>query len=191
MVAQPKPKLTAAEYLALEREAEVRHAFLDGDVFAMTGASRPHNLINMNISACLHGQVRAKGCEVYTSDMRVHIPETGLYTYPDIVVACGEPRFEDAELDTLLNPTLIVEVLSPSTEDHDRGGKFVHYRSIDSFVDYLLVAQKQVHVEHFARQPDGRWLLTETHDPASTIELESIHATLTVRDIYDGVPGLA
>ncbi len=191
MVAQPNPKLTAAEYLAFERDADVRHAFLDGDVFAMTGASRPHNLINTNISTNLHGQVRARGCEVYTSDMRVHIPETGLYTYSDVVVACGEPRYEDAELDTLLNPTLIVEVLSPSTEDHDRGSKLVHYRSIDSFVDYLLVAQQRVHVEHFARQADGRWLLTETHDPASTIEIASIGDTLTVRDIYDGVPGLA
>ncbi len=191
MSAQTEAKLAAREYLALERASQVRHAFLDGEVFAMTGASRPHNLIAGNLFASLHGQLKQGPCEVYTHDMRVHIPETGLYTYPDIVVACGEPQFEDTELDTLLNPSLIVEVLSPSTEDHDRGSKFVHYRSIAEFSDYLLVAQARIHVEHFARQAGGQWLLTETNDPKATIELTSIGGVLAVNEIYDGVPGFS
>ena len=122
MSSQAKAHLTAEEYLALERKAPYKSEYLKGEVFAMTGASRRHNLISLNIGAELRAQLRQRPCEVYTSDMRVKLGATGLYTYPDVVVVCGEPAFEDAEVDTLLNPILLVEVLSKSTEDYDRGG---------------------------------------------------------------------
>ena len=122
MSSQAKAHLTAEEYLALERKALYKSEYLKGEVFVMTGASRRHNLISLNIGAELRAQLRQRPCEVYTSDMRVKLGATGLYTYPDVAVVCGEPAFEDAEVDTLLNPILLVEVLSKSTEDYDRGG---------------------------------------------------------------------
>jgi Uma2 family endonuclease len=191
MAALPQKYVSPEEYLALERAAETRNAYLDGEIFAMTGASRPHNLITANVLASLHGQLRGRDCEAYASDMRVHVPTTGLYTYPDVVVSCGDPSFLDAELDTLLDPVVLVEVLSPSTEDHDRGSKFVHYRSIPSFREYLLIAQENVHVEHMVRQGDGRWLLTELRDPQQTVTLEAIDCSLVLAEIYESVPGIA
>ena len=123
---------------------------------AMGGASREHNLIVGNTFASLHAQLRGRGCEVYSNDMRVHIPATGLYTYPDIAALCGEPEFEDDQCDTLLNPRIIIAVLSSSTEAYDRGAKFVHYRSITSLQAYVLIAQGLPHIELFAREPTTR-----------------------------------
>lgn len=190
MSAEPQRRLTVEEYLALERESETRHEYLDGEVFAMSGASREHNLIGTNLVGALYSQLKRHGCEQYANDMRVHIPATGLYTYPDLVVVCGEPRFEDDERETLLNPNLIVEVLSPSTEDYDRGRKFAHYRSVPSLQIYLLAAQDRAHVEVFTRQPDGRWLLWETDDLGDSIELPEAGAILAMAEIYDRVPGV-
>jgi Uma2 family endonuclease len=119
-MALPKPRYSPSEYLAMEREAPTRSEYLNGEIFAMAGASRRHNLITMNVGAHLWGQLRQGPCEVYSRDMRVKVSATGLYTYPDLVVVCGEPELEDAELDTLLNPTLLVEVLSKSTADARR-----------------------------------------------------------------------
>jgi Uma2 family endonuclease len=130
-----------AEYLALERAAEHRHEYVSGRVYAMTGASREHNVIATNTSRALGNQLSGRPCETYQSDMRVKVSETGMYTYPDVVVACGTPAFEDAYVDTLLNPTVIIEVLSPSTEAYDRGEKFAHYRRLPSLREYLLIAQ--------------------------------------------------
>ena len=130
MSAEPQHKWTFEEYLAYDRESEVRYEYLDGDIFAMGGASRKHNLVNSNIQAALHPQVRIHGCEIYVCDMRVRIPATDLGTYPDIVVVCGEPQFEDEKEDVLTNPTLLVEVLSPSTGDYDHGKEFAHYRTL-------------------------------------------------------------
>ena len=132
MSAVPKPYLTPQEYLARERRAETKSEYLRGGVFAMSGASRNHNLVATNVAAELRQQLRDRDCEVHQSDMRVKISSTGLYTYPDVTVVCGEPEFEDEEVDTLLNPKVIVEVLSPSTADYDRGGKFTHYRRLPS-----------------------------------------------------------
>ena len=132
MSAVPKPFLTPQEYLARERRAETKSAYLRGEVFARAGASRKHNLVWTNVAAELRQRLRESDCEVYQSDMRVKVSPTGLYTYPDVTVACGEPQFEDAEVDTLLNPKVVVEVLSPSTADYDRGGKFTHYRRLPS-----------------------------------------------------------
>ncbi len=190
MSAEPQRHLTVEEYLALERESETRHEYLDGEIFAMSGASREHNLIGTNIVGALHPQLKRSGCEQYANDMRVWIPSAGLYTYPDVVVVCDPPHFEDDERETLLNPTLIVEVLSPSTEDYDRGRKFAYYRSIPSLQVFVLVAQDRAHVEVFTRQPDDRWLLWETDDLDGTLELPEIGATLKMADVYDRVPGI-
>jgi Uma2 family endonuclease len=134
MASDPKQRLTVQEYLTLERQSETKSDYLAGESFAMTGASRRHNLISGNIFADLHAQLSGTACEVYTGDMRVRTP-TDLLCYPDIVAACGEPRFDDDEFDTLLNPTLIVEVLSKSTEAYDRLTKLDHYRGIPSLVE--------------------------------------------------------
>ncbi len=191
MGAEPQPHLTEAEYLAFERDSECRHEYLGGEIFAMSGASREHNLINTNLVVALHPQCRKRGCEVYANDMRVRIPETGLYTYPDIVVTCGDPHFEDDQHDTLVNPSLIIEVLSPSTEDYDRGRKFAHYRSLASLQAYGLIAQSRAHVEIFTRQPLNRWLLWETNDLDAVVEIPAVHASLTFAEIYDRVPGIS
>lgn len=181
---QPKSHLTPAEYLALERRTERRSEYLDGEVFAMGGASRRHNLICLSIGATLWNQLLDRPCEVYTSDMRVRVAATGLCTYPDVVVACGEPSFEDSELDTLLNPTLIVEVLSESTADYDRGAKFEHYRAIPSLREVLFVAQNDPHLLHYRRQADDTWLLSEARDPEAVLSLPSIGADLALADVY-------
>jgi Uma2 family endonuclease len=119
--------------------------------------------------------------------MRVRIPATDLFTYPDVAVVCGEPRFDDAEMDTLLNPKVIVEVLSKTTESYDRGAKFEHYRTLSSFTDYILVAQDRPHVEHFSRQGENRWLLTEVTEPSGILELSGLGCTLPLAEIYDRV----
>lgn len=153
----------------------------------MTGASRRHNLVAGNVFAALHAQLAGRGGEIYTHDMRVQVPAADLFTYPDVAVACGGPQFADAETDTLVNPTLIVEVLSPTTESYDRGNKFAHYRTLPSLAEYLLLAQDRVHAEHFVRQEDGGWLLTETADIAAALDLPSIRCTLALSAVYDRV----
>lgn len=187
MVSQSVTYLTPEEYLALERRAEYKSEYLDGEIFAMVGASRKHNLISVNIAASLHAQLRKQPCEVYTSDMRVRVGSARMYTYPDVVVVCGEPHLDDEHLDTLLNPTVIVEVLSGSTEAYDRGLKSEHYRKLEPLEEYLLVAQDRVHVENWVRQPDNLWLLSETDNLQDTVQLPSINCTLTLTDIYDRV----
>ena len=151
----------------------------------MTGASREHNLIVTNVVAELRQQLKRRPCQVYPNDMRVKVDASGLYTYPDVVVACGETRFEDEQVDTLLNPTLIVEVLSASTEAYDRGEKFEHYRKLGSLAEYLLIAQDRPHLEQFVRQPDGHWLLSEWHGRDSVARLPSNDATLALAEVYD------
>ncbi len=187
MTRQAKTYITPEEYLALERQAEHKNEYYDGEIFAMTGASRKHNLIALNIGADLHNQLKGRACEAYLNDMRVHIPATGLYTYPDVVVVCGEPQLEDEHLDTLLNPVLIVEVLSKSTARYDRTSKFSDYRSIPSFIEYLLVSQDEYRVEHNTKQTDGRWLLTEYRSLEDVAPLDSIRCLLSLKEIYDKV----
>ena len=182
---EPDHYLSVPEYLAFERESEIRHEYVDGQIFAMSGASRRHNRISWNIVEALGPQLRDGGCEGFVSDMRVRIQDYGIFTYPDVVVVCGEPQLDEEEgLETLLNPTFIVEVLSPSTEDYDRGRKFAYYRSIPSLELYLLVAQDRVHIERFERQPAGMWTLFETDDLATELELPAIDARLSLEDIY-------
>src|SRR5436853_6974426 len=157
MSQQLKSFVSPDEYLRLECQAEYKSEYLNGEIFAMSGASRQHNLITVNIGAELNRQLRGKPCEAYMSDMRVKVRSNTFYTYPDVAVVCGEPQFEDKEVDTLLNPTLLVEVLSQSTERYDRISKTSYYRTIDSLQEHLLVAQHEVRVEQYLRQPDGQW----------------------------------
>jgi Uma2 family endonuclease len=185
MSSLPRPQFSPQEYLALERRAEYRSEYFDGEIFAMAGASREHNLIAGNAFASLHGQLKGRRCEAYPGDMRVRVSQPGLYTYPDVVVVCGEPEFEDAEVDTLLNPTLIVEVLSPTTEAYDRGEKFAQYRTLASLAEYVLIAQDRYRVERFARQPDGQWLFAAAHRLDQVISLASIDCRLPLAEVYD------
>jgi Uma2 family endonuclease len=185
--AQPKPFLTPEEYLEIEREAETRSEYLDGEMFAMSGGSREHNLIVTNLVRELSLQLKRRPCEVYSSDQRVRVPETGLYTYPDIVVVCGDPLFEDEAVDTLLNPLLIVEVLSPTTEAYDRGKKFEGYRTIPTLAEYVLVSQREPLVEQFLRQDGQHWLFTATSGRERAVSLASIQCELALAEIYDKV----
>lgn len=178
-----KKTWTPQEYLAWEQDQPVRHEYLHGEVFAMAGASAEHNDIVANLLRELGNALRDKPCRPRGSDQRVKIPETGLYTYPDALVVCGQPQYEDEKRTTLLNPTVLVEVLSESTESYDRGKKFRHYRSIPSFRDYLLVAQDDVWVEHYVRAADGAWMLYDTL-PGGTIALASCGVELRVDELY-------
>lgn len=187
MSLQPKTHLTPEEYLAIERKAEYKSEYFNGEMFVMAGASERHALIVTNVVAELRGQLRHRPCTVYSTDLRVRVSPTGLYTYPDVIVVCGQAQFADDQKDTLLNPTLIVEVLSESTKDYDRGGKFEHYRSLASLSEYVLIAQDKYHVEHFVRQPDNRWLLWETNRLEDTIHLPSIECALALIEVYDKV----
>lgn len=177
---------TAEEYLTLERSASSKSEFHDGQIFAMTGASRAHNLITVNIGGELRNQLKTRPCEAYISDMRVKAATARSYHYPDIAVVCGKPEFEDPSVDTLLNPTLLVEVLSPSTEAYDRGGKFAHYRKIATLREYLLVMQDQPSIERYLRQGDV-WILSEAIGLEASMSLESIDCVLSLREVYDKV----
>lgn len=188
MSSNPKLYFTPQEYLEIDRKSEFKSEYIDGQIVAMTGASREHNLIVTNLVRELSAQLKGRPCELYPNDMRVRIPATGDYAYPDAVVVCGEPQFEDGNVDVLVNPTLIIEVLSDSTESYDRGKKFRNYRSIKSLAEYVLVAQDDCRVEQFVRQPNGRWLLTETRFFESEVELEAVECKLLLREVYDKVP---
>ncbi|MBL8152648.1 MAG: Uma2 family endonuclease [Anaerolineae bacterium] len=179
--------MTQDEYLAFERGSDSRHEYFNGETYAMSGASGRHNMIVASLIGLLYAQLRQRPCRIFPSDMRVKTPAPLLYTYPDITVTCGEPpRYEDVSIDTLLNPSLIVEVLSPSTEHYDRGMKFECYRSIPSLREYLLVAQDRIHVEHYLRQ-NTQWVLTDPGGPDSELALPSIECSLLLSDIYEQV----
>jgi Uma2 family endonuclease len=178
---------TREEYLAFERASEEKHEYLAGEIYAMVGASRQQNLIVVNIVTALGVQLKGRPCEIYASDMRVGIPAVGSYTYPDVTAVCGTPEFEDAEVDTLLNPTVIIEVLSPSTEMYDRGRKFQNYRTLASLKEYILVSQDTHRIEQFVRQENEQWLLTDATGPDNRITLPSINCTLALADVYDKV----
>ncbi|WP_420128668.1 Uma2 family endonuclease [Longimicrobium sp.] len=180
------PYATPAEYLAAERKAAEKSEYINGHVYAMAGASRVHNLIVVNTVSELRTQLRGRRCEAYANDMRVKVERTGMYTYPDVIGLCEEPRFEDENVDTLLNPTVIIEVLSPSTERYDRGEKFAHYRRLESLREYILIAQDIRRIDHYLRDGDT-WVLTEVSEPESALVISSLSCTLRLSDIYDRV----
>lgn len=187
MTAQPKKYITEQEYLAFERVHIKKHEYFDGEIFAMTGGTITHNLLAGNTFASLHRQLRGKGCRVLNSDMRIKVTTTGLNTYPDITVVCGQILFLDERRDTITNPAVIIEVLSPSTERYDRGMKFQNYRTIASLCDYVLIAQDKQHIEHYIRQENGQWLFEEATTLQGTIALTAVDGVLSLADIYDGV----
>jgi Uma2 family endonuclease len=175
--------ISAEEYLALERLALTRSDYLDGRVLPRPASNHQHNLIAGNLFGELYIRFRDRPCRAYVGDMRVRVTDTGLYTYPDVVALCGEPRFEDAEVDTLLNPQIVVEVLSPKTEAYDRGEKFAHYRRLESVQEYVLIAQDRVSVEVFRRQGE-QWLLTDLRRPEDVLRLEAVGCEIPLSAIY-------
>jgi len=185
MAVAARKHLEFEEYLALERAATIRHELVKGEALAMVRASRRHNRLVTNLVMALGPQLRGGPCELYVSDMRVRAAAAGLVAYPDAVVACGERRFHDEEADTLLDASLIVEVLSRTTADFDRGTKFAAYRTLPSLADYLLVAPEAMHVEHFSRQEDGSWRLVEVAGRDATLDFPSIGCRLSLSELYD------
>jgi Uma2 family endonuclease len=186
MVALPdNPRWTEAEYLAFERSSQERHEFIDGYVVAMAGASPEHDLIMTNTLASLHSQLIGRPCRVFSPDIKVRVAHSKLYTYPDIKVVCGAAIFADDQKDALLNPNVIIEVLSDSTEAYDRGDKFIQYRKLESLQEYLLISQKRVQIERWVRQLDNRWLLADEVQAADgSLELTSVGCTLAMADVY-------
>jgi Uma2 family endonuclease len=172
------------EYLALERAADYKNEYFNGEAFAMSGVSRYHDRINADFMGELRQQLGNGPCEDYTSSMRVKVSPTGLYTYPDGTVVCGEAEFEDDHVDTLLNPTMILEVLSPSTEAYDRGAKFEHYKNIPTLTYYVLVAQNKPRVEIYTRQDEGTWIYKDVTGLETSVELPIIGCSLPMSRIY-------
>ncbi len=180
----PKRLLTPVEYLLQERRAAFKSEYYQGETFAMAGATREHNLIVGNLVREVGNGLKGRKCEVYPSDMRVKITASGLYTYPDVTIVCGVPEFEDDEGDTLLNPTVLFDVLSDSTEAYDRGTKSAHYRRLPSLKEYVLIAQDQPSVERYVRQPDGGWVLREYTRLEETVALDGIPVQVPMSEIY-------
>ena len=178
------PFVPPEEYLEHERKADSKSEYHDGQVYPMSGASRWHNRINAQLYSLIDAHLAGGSCEWYLSEMRLLVEATGLYTYPDLSVVCGESRFADDHIDTLLNPILLVETLSPSTENYDRGGKAAAYRKIPSLQELLLIEQKSFEVELQRRSPDGSWLLIGAAGLEASIELQSIGYTLRLSELY-------
>ena len=179
--------LSIREYLAFERASEFRHEYLDGQLREREGASLNHNYLNVNIMVALHNQLRDLGCVTMSSNMRVRVPGAAFYCYPDTLVVCGAVELEDEHEDTLLNPCVVVEILSPTTEAFDRGEKWAQYQGSKILRDYLLVAQDRICIEHFARQSDDSWLLRTYENQSDIITLTVVPSTLNLSDIYERV----
>ena len=187
MATVPKSYISHQQYLAQERMAKFKSQYFGGEMFAMAGGSREHNLIVANIVRELGNELKDRRCEVYASDMRVKVSKSGLYTYPDTSVVCDTPEFEDDQFDTLVNPKLLFEVLSESTESYDRGGKFRQYREIDSLKEYVMVSQDRVSVECYLRQAGDRWLLKEIQSIEESVTFDSIQVTIPLAELYRNI----
>jgi Uma2 family endonuclease len=195
-LAQPQPSYTIEEYLALERQSEERHEYLDGQIYAMAGESLEHSRICVNLAGELRAQLKGKPCEVLSPNMKVRSgpyikqqkTNKGLFSYVDVTVVCGESQFHDEHRDVLLNPTVIIEVLSPTTESFDRGEKFLRYRThIEALNDYVLVSQTKPLIEHFLRQSNGQWLFSSISGLENSLYLTSIDCHLRLAEVYDRV----
>jgi len=184
MAARPQHWLTPEEYLEIERAAEFRHEYYNGQMYLIPGGSLQHAVIIANLTAALHQALRSRPCLVANADLRTRTAAEGLYTYPDVSVVCGRPKFADRRTDTLVNPSLIVEVLSPSTERKDRGVKFAQYRTVESLQEYALVSQEEHRVEVFRRQEGGHWLLTEFVGLEAHARFESVDTSIPLAEIY-------
>lgn len=182
-----KRHYTPEEYLEFERNSQFKHQYYKGEIFAMGGASFAHGQLISNLIKLLGIHFEGSDCQAIPNDLRVKVDKTGLYTYPDVAVVCGEPQFEDDVLDTLLNPKLLIEVLSDSTEAFDRGEKFAQYRTIKSLEEYILVSQRDYRIEVFMRRSDGQWVFSEAAGLDATVEFNSITCSLKFRDVYERV----
>jgi Uma2 family endonuclease len=180
-------RYSAAEYLRLERKSEVKHELINGHIVAMSGGTRRHATICDSLTERVRARLRGTSCRAYSAALRVTIKATGNYTYPDLSIVCGEAEMEDREEDTLVNPRLIVEVLSPSTERHDRGWKFQNYQLIPSFEEYVLVSQEEPRIERFVRQGDVGWLMTAVTDLDQSVHFDSVELELPLAEIYEEV----
>ena len=173
------------EYLAFDDATPGKHWYANGQIYAMAGGTPRHSAICANVGAALNRIVAKRKCLVFQSDLRVQVAETKLYNYPDVTIVCGPIERHPKSRNTVVNPTLIVEVLSKATEADDRGAKSTHYRALSSLKEYLLVSTSGEHIEHFRRLDDGKWLLTEAHGRAASIELPALEGVLSLADVYD------
>ncbi|MBS2019537.1 MAG: Uma2 family endonuclease [Deltaproteobacteria bacterium] len=187
MASRAPTVFTEVEYLALEAASETKHEFLDGAIVAMAGASPAHNALAANVTVALGRLTRGKGCITLTSDQRIHVPPTGLYTYADVLVACGERRYKAGRPASLLNPTIIVEVTSETTEDYDRGKKLINYQSIPELRDYVLVSHRERRIDHYRRGDHGEWIVATHTAPDARVLMSGLGEAFTVNDIYEGV----
>jgi Uma2 family endonuclease len=188
MSMQPRTFISEAQYLERERKADHKSEYLRGEIFAMAGASVAHVIINDNLVMMLGRELIGSGCRAFTRDLRLRIPASGLYTYPDFMVICGPMERAELDPDTATNPKVIIEILSASTENYDRGNKFADYRTLPTLREYLLISQDRIHVEHHTWQQDGSWVLRETSDGDALVVFESVRVRFTLREAYEGVP---
>ncbi|MCP9494824.1 MAG: Uma2 family endonuclease [Pyrinomonadaceae bacterium MAG19_C2-C3] len=188
MSSQPKYRYTLEEYFELERASEVKYEYFNGEVFAMSGASPEHEAVFGNVFTSLRNQLRGRSCSVFSSNLRVKVPAAPPYRYPDLTALCAQPEYEViGGIRALTNPTLIVEVLSSSTEGYDRGDKFIAYKSIPSLGEYLLIAQHRPHVTHYVKQPDGKWSYEDANEITDTLMLPTLDCTLALSEVYQDV----
>jgi Uma2 family endonuclease len=187
MSASPQPRITPEQYLEFERAADFRHEYYEGVVYAMSGGSSSHSILIASVTAALYVALRKRPCTVTTADMRLRVTPNGLYTYPDVMVHCGAPQLADGRKDTLLNPTVIIEVLSPSTEAYDRGFKFHQYKLVESLQEYALVSQTEPRVEIFRRQPHGTWLIQDSLGVQAKCPFQSLDCEIDLADLYEKV----
>jgi len=180
-------KLIVEEYFALDEKAERKSEFFDGEMFAMAGASRTHNVLTRNLTGHLFARLQGGSCQVFVADLRVKVNKTGLYTYPDLLIVCGPPEYAPENRDTLTNPKVVIEVLTDSTEKYDRTTKFRHYKQMPSVMEYVLVSQDEPLIERFARRPDGTWSQSEFVGLDAAMALDSVPASVPLADIYLGV----
>ena len=185
--AYEKKYFSQEEYLSLEREATEKHEYFEGEIFAMSGAGRPHNRIFVNIIARLHFKLENSSCFPYGSDMRLHIPENTLYTYPDISVYCEEPQESELDNTSFILPTVIIEILSPSTKNYDRGDKFKLYRSIPSLKEYIMIDSESISVEAFFLNKKGNWELNEFSNVRDDLKFNALDISVPLAEIYKGV----
>jgi len=179
--------ISQEEYLELERTATEKHEYYQGEIFAMSGASLEHNAIFSNLFGEIAHRLKGKNCKPFGSDLRIHIPKNTLYTYPDITIICGKPELTDDKFDTTTNPSVIIELLSKSTRNYDKGEKFTLYRDIDSLKEYILVDTEKIHVEKHLRHADNSWQLTDYKSLDKSFSIETVNVTLSLRDVYEGL----
>lgn len=177
---------TSHEYLAMEAESLEKHEYYKGEIFAMAGAGSIHNIIFKNTFGNLFIALKGKQCQPYGSDLKIHIPENSLFTYPDISIICGDIVNFNEDKETIIQPTIIIEILSPATKNYDRGEKFLLYRAISLLKEYILIDSESIHAEHFAINKEKLWQLKEYNKPEDKIILETINTQLLLREIYDG-----